>query len=102
MDADQKPILLFGSEFDERAAFEAEARGYIGNVVVQLPSGALVELCFYDPVRLVQDLETLEQSGEACIGDPGLVVVPRVTVGFMENAANQLYKKGYLNRLVPI
>lgn len=96
------PKLIFTAEFNERAAFEAEARGYWGHSVVELPEGPRVAVCFYDAVRLSQDLETVQEAGEVCIAEPGLIVLPKVTRDYMERAVKQLYEQGYFRRLLNI
>ena len=58
-----------------------------------------MKLCFYDPVRLTQDLETVQESGEVCIGEVGLIVLPSVTLENMEKAIQQLYTRGYFDGL---
>ena len=97
-----RPRLSFPQGFDERDAVESEQRGYFGLAIVELPNGARVNVCFYDPVRLSQDLETVQESGDACIAEPGLIVIPSVTLEYMERAVQQLYAKGYFDGLTPI
>jgi hypothetical protein len=96
------PTLSFTYGFSDRDAFEAEERGYCGHVVVQLPTGAKFGVCFYDPVRLAQDLERAQESGDVCLAEPGLIVVPSVTLQFMERSVEQLFKGGFFNHLVPL
>jgi len=92
----------FPHGFDARDECEAPQRGYFGEAVVELPQGKRVKVCFYDPIRLAQDLETVQASGEVCIGEPGLIVVPSVTLELMQRAVQQLYTQGYFDRLVSL
>ena len=94
------PKLFHG--FDERTAFEAELKGYYDQAVVQLPTGKRFKLCFYDPIRLAQDLERGQETGDVCIAEPGLIVVPRVTVHHMEQAVTRLFETGYFDQIVPL
>jgi len=96
------PTLLFPYGFNERDAFEIEQKGYYDHAIIQLPSGARVRVCFYDPVRLSQDLEAAQESGEVCIAQPGMIVIPNVTREYMERAVKQLYEEGYFNTLTPL
>ncbi len=96
------PRLSFPFGFDERDAIESEERGYFGRAVVELPGGARVNVCFYDPVRLSQELETMQESGEVCLAEAGLIVLPSVTREYMEKAIQQLYARKYFERLVPL
>ncbi len=95
------PILLFPG-FSERDIAEAEMKGYSGHVVVHLPTGPQYTVTFYDPVTLVQNLKVAQESGEVCIGEPGLIVVPSVTLHYMEAAVNQLSQEGYFGHLIPL
>ena len=95
-----RPKLLFEANFDERLACEVEQKGWCGIGSVELPSGARVKVFFYDPVRLAQDLETDLKFGDTCIAEPGMIVIPRVTLDHMERAVSQLYEKGYFNNFV--
>jgi hypothetical protein len=97
-----RPKLLFTETFDERLAYEVEQKGWCGIGVVELPGQSQVRVFFYDPIRLAQDLQTDTKSGEACIAEPGMIVIPRVTFEQMEKAVNRLYDKGYFDSLVPM
>lgn len=97
-----QPTLSFPYGFDDRDAAESEQRGYFGPAIVELPNHARVKVCFYDPVRLTQDLETVQESGEVCIAESGLIVVPSVTLDYMRRAIQQLYAKGYFDDLPPL
>jgi hypothetical protein len=91
------PKLSFQFPFDERAAFEAHARGYLSHAFVELEDGACCPVVFYDPIRLQQDLEVESSEGRAFIAEPGMVVVSEVTLENMTNAVECLFKQGYFN-----
>jgi len=78
---------------------ESEQRGYFGPAIVELPNNGRVRVCFYDPIRLSQDLKTVQESGEVCIAEPGLIVIPSVTLEYMQRAVQQLYRQGYFEAL---
>ncbi len=99
MDSEIDAKLFFTCDFDEKDAYEVEQKGYFEHAIAQLPNGARVRVCFWDPVRLAQDLETDLKLGRICIGEPGLVVVSKVTVENMQNAIKELYRRGYFERL---
>jgi hypothetical protein len=96
------PRLCFPDGFDARDAVESEQRGYFGIAVVELPTGLRVRVCFYDPVRLAQDLASVQESGEVCIAEPGLIVIPAVTLEYMQQAVQRLHAKGYFNAFTPL
>src|SRR5271155_3771408 len=94
--------LLFVHGFDERTAYEAELKGYYGNAVAQLPTGRNFRVCFYDPIRLAQDLERGQESGDNYIAEPGLIVIPRVNAHYMEQSIQRLAGEGYFDHMLPM
>jgi hypothetical protein len=89
------PRLLLPEGFDERAAFEVSSKGWL-STQVETYDGRLYPIFFYDPVRLQQDLE---DGSELCLAEPGMVVLPEVTVEAAEAAVRHLWLKGYFNHL---
>src|SRR5580704_11141725 len=100
-DSANSPILMLTTDFDDQAIVEMAWKGW-APAAVKFSSGKMVEVCFYDPVRLSQDLETERQSGSACIAEPGMIVVPDVTLKNMNDAILQLHKNRFFDRLVPL
>ncbi len=99
---DEYPKLTFQTPFDERAQFEAASRGYLSTVRVQLEDGATYEVVFYDHVRLGQDLEEEVSSGRMCVADPGMIVLPEVTLENIRTAVGRLALEGYFDSLRPL
>jgi hypothetical protein len=86
--------LHFKSDFDD---FETEMKGYRNDVFVELPSGEIFEVFFYDPVRLSQDL------GQGIfLSQPGLIILNIVNKTSIEKAVNDLWKRGYFNYFKPL
>lgn len=102
MNVAQTPTLVFTCEFDERTAWEVEQKGFFEHALTRLPNGLEIHVCFWDPIRLSQDLETGLKHGMSCFAEPGLIVVPSVTVDNMKSAIVQLYCNGYFDRLIGI
>jgi hypothetical protein len=98
---DGEVALEFSRPFDERAQMEAQARGYLAAAAVRLADGRRYPVVFYDPVRLEQDLESEAESGRGCIAEPGLIVVPEITLDRMHAAVRLLYADGYFEHLRP-
>jgi hypothetical protein len=95
-----RPKLTFKEEFDERLAFEVSQKGWCGIAAVELPEGGKVDVVFYSPTRLAQDLEADTKAGHPFVAEPGLIVVPDVTLAYMEAAVEQLYRQGYFEHFV--
>lgn len=90
-----QPTLTFSCEMDERTEWEIEQKGFFEHAVVSLPEGRSVAVFFYDPIRLSQDLETDLKFGSKCIAEPGMIIIPSVTIDNMRAAVEDLYRKGY-------
>jgi hypothetical protein len=90
--------LVFAFDFDELAAFEIEAKGWCGAVQVELDDGTRHPACFYDVVRLSQTLDDDCASGRSFLAEPGLIIVPSVTLAHMEAAARTLAGEGFFAR----
>jgi hypothetical protein len=95
------PKLRFAREFSDRDAFEAQSRGYLSHVFVELDGSRLYALFFYDAVRLQQDLEESVKHGRPFIADPGMIVVPDVTLETLRQVVNQLSSEGFFDHLTP-
>jgi hypothetical protein len=99
MVAVQSPRLVFRYPFDEAAAHDAEARGYLAYAAVELSDGIRYPVVFYDPVRLQQDLEVEVGEGRAFIAEPGMIVVPEVTLARMQETVERLFQMGFFDSL---
>jgi len=99
MKEDSNVTLSFTFELDERAVWEIQQKGWFEHALVHLPDGSNVPVCFWDPVRLSQDLESDLKFGRSCIGEPGMIIIPQVTVENMKAAVEELYRSGYFDRL---
>jgi hypothetical protein len=98
----QWPHLRFVGEFTEQDAYEAQGRGYLSHVLVELDSGRLYPVSFYDPMRLGQDLEQLAGLGRPFLAEPGMIVVPEITPESMKTAVERLAGDGFFDHLSPI
>jgi hypothetical protein len=97
--------LVFHVPFGERAAFETRDRGYLSHVSAKLPDGSVYPVFFYDAGRLAQDLEESAKHGRPYIADPGMIVVPEVTIEYMRQSVQMLARDGfftYLKTIKPI
>lgn len=91
--------LLFDYEFDEQAQFEASARGYLSHVKVRTIDNVVYPVCFYDPVRLSQDLDEECDQGNCFIAEPGMIVLRNITLPDMQAAIDRLELEGFFKRL---
>ena len=84
---------------DERALYEIEQKGFFEHAIANLPDGSRVRVSFWTPGRLSEDLETDLKWGKKCLAEPGLIVVSNVTLENMRAAVEDLYARGYFDRL---
>ena len=75
---------------------ETEDKGYRPDVLVQLPNMDIIEVFFYDPIRLQQDI-----GKGVYLAKPGLIILKKVNKKSMEAAVLDLYEKGFFNYFTP-
>ena len=92
------PWVIFPEGFDERAALETPLKGWL-SVQVELADGCRYAVYFSDPIRLQQDVDEAVQSGKPCFAEPGLIIVPEVTVQTIQDAVQFLWKQGFFTSL---
>jgi hypothetical protein len=92
------PRVIFPVGFDERAAVEAPLKGWL-SAQVELEDGCRYAVYFSDPIRLQQDVDDAVQNGRPCFAEPGLIIVPEVTVQSIEAAVQFLWKQGFFASL---
>lgn len=98
MQSSNYPRVIFPKGFDERAAFETPLKGWL-SAQVEAEDGLRYAVYFCDPVRLQQDLDEEVKTGRPFLAEPGLVVLPEVTVEAVESAAQLLWQQGFFARL---
>lgn len=97
MSESAKPKLVFAVEFGEREAFEAEARGFLAYASVQLPSGHMLPVVFWDTARLQQDLEEQAAAGKPFVAEPAMIVLTSLRLENMEQAVRCLFEQGFFD-----
>lgn len=98
MKADACARVIFPDGFDERAALEMPLKGWL-SVQVELKDGRHYSVYFSDPVRLRQDLDENAQRGRHYFAEPGLIVLPEVTVEAVQDAVHALCDEGFFAQL---
>lgn len=98
MQSPDYPRVVFPDGFDERAAFEVPLKGWL-SARIEAEDGARYAVSFFDPVRLQQELEDDTKRGQPYFAEPGLIVLPEVTVEAIEGAVQSLWQRGFFARL---
>jgi hypothetical protein len=92
------PRVLFPEGFDERAAFETPLKGWL-KAQVELEDGCRYAVYFSDPIRLQQDVDEAVKRERPCFAEPGLIILPEVTVQAIQEAVQFLCKQGFFASL---
>ena len=100
-DSGYRPKMILPSGFDERSETELPLRGCLSNVLVELEDGNRYLVEFIDPVRLTQEVNDYERLNIPCYAEPGLIILPKVTLERMEEAVQYLHDRGFFNSLKP-
>lgn len=96
------PKIIFPDGFDERDVYEMPLRGCLSHAFVELEHGDRYAVEFIDPVRLGQDLADYIGSAIPCYAEPGLIVIPEVTLPRIQEAVKYLYERGFFNQFKPV
>ena len=80
------PVFRFENEFTEVDEFEMPLKGFRDDIIVSCSNGKSYKLCFYDGVRLSQDLEV-----EEILFIEGLVIVKEVNLYYIQKAIDRMW-----------
>ena len=94
--------LVFAQGISEQTLFEAQSRGYLSHVMVELDGSRVFAVFFYDAIRLQQDLQESAKHDRPFVADPGMIVLPELTLDAMESAVQRLCQEGYFEHLVEL
>jgi hypothetical protein len=92
------PRVLFPEGFDERAALETPRKGWL-KAQVEWEDGCRYAVYFSDPIRLQQDVDEAVKQERPCVAEPGLIILPEVTVQAILDAVEFLWKQGFFASL---
>ena len=98
-DADY-PRLVFAHDVDDR---DMAPHGYRGDAVVELGDCEAFPVYFYEPDAIREELEGRINSGFGqFVAEPGLVVIPEITLAGMKSSVLELIEVGYFTHLRPV
>lgn len=98
---DHPPEIILPEGFDARWEDEMTVKGFLNGVIVR-SRGLRYPVYFIDPIRLQQDLAAETEMGCPYFTEPGLIVLPEVTLRAVETAVERLWGEGYFDTLKPI
>jgi hypothetical protein len=100
-DQTQSARIIFPESLDERSKQEMPLRGCLSHVLVELQDGRRYPVEFIDSVRLAQEVNDYVQFNIPCYAEPGLIILPEVTLERIEEAVQYLHRNGFFERLKP-
>ncbi|HZE68209.1 MAG TPA: hypothetical protein VE135_01635 [Pyrinomonadaceae bacterium] len=77
-------------------------RGYLSHALIELEDGSRYPVDFIDPVRLAQEVKDHVRLNIPCYAEPGLIVLPEVTLEQIERAVRYLHQRGFFGHLKPV
>jgi hypothetical protein len=99
-DGAEYPRFVFAHEVDGR---DLVPHGYRGDVVVELADGEAFPVYFYEPDAVREELDARIRSGFGrFVAEPGLVVIPEITLAGMKSSVLELIGAGYFTHLRPV
>src|SRR5271167_832636 len=94
------PRFVFAHDADDR---DMAPHGYRGDVVVEFADGEAFPVYFYEPSAIREELDCRIRSGFGqFVAEPGLVVIPEITLAGMKAAVLELIEVGYFTHLRPV
>lgn len=91
------PTFRFENEFTSLDEFEMPLKGFRDDIIVNCPNKMSYKLCFYDVVRLAQELAI-----EQIIFHEAFVIVQEVNLDNIEKAINQMWDSDFFEKLKPV
>ena len=90
------PRLVFAHDVD----YDIAPFGYRGDVVVEIADGEAFPVYFYEPDAIREELDGRIKSGFGqFVAEPGLVVIPEITLAGMKSSVLELVEIGYFDHL---
>ena len=93
------PRLVFADDVAER---DMAPHGYRGDVIVEFADGESFPVYFYEPDAIREELDARRKSGFGqLVAEPGLVVIPEITLAGMKSSVLELIEVGYCTQMRP-
>jgi hypothetical protein len=96
------PKLNLPDWFDDLCEEEAPVRGFLEGADVEMEDGTRYQVYFITPTRLRMELDQLSRVGEPYYAEPGLIVIPEVTLEKVKQTLRALADKRFFQKLKPL
>lgn len=95
------PRLVFQHELDD--GYGIAPRGFRTDVTVEISHEVAFPVAFYEAISLCEELQARTKWGFGCfVAEPGLVVIPEISVASMKATVLELISIGYFQHLRPV
>jgi hypothetical protein len=94
--------LVFPVEGFQRQLDEATERGFLSHVLVEIDGTNLYPVCFYAIDELRGQFIEDPRYPYPVVAEPGMIVLPEITLDRMEDAVRWLCEKGYFRHMRPL
>jgi hypothetical protein len=94
-----KLVMLDWQDGDELLI---RSKGYFCHNYVELEDGRRHQICFFDHVRISQELEVNLKIDKPYFIEEALIVLPEVTIENMQKALIEAKRIGFFERLKPL
>lgn len=95
------PRLVSDHELDD--GYGIAPRGYRTDITVEIRQGVAFPIAFYEAAALCEELQARAKWGfGGFVAEPGLVVIPEISVASMKAAALELISIEYFQHLKPV
>ena len=101
MESKEFPKLIF-LDWQEGDETEINRKGWFCHNVVELANGNRYQVCFFDKIRLVQELNYWEEQGKPFFIENNLIVLSEVTIENIKAAILEAEKQKFFENLKPI
>ena len=101
---EQHPVvkLVFPVEDFQRQLDEANDRGFLSHVLVEIGGTDFYPVCFYSIGELAGELRDDPTYPDKLVAETGMIVLPEITLDRMEKAVQWLCETGYFRYMRPL
>jgi hypothetical protein len=102
LEGKQFPRFYFNFDFNENTIYEINLKGWLGYVWVDFEDGSRYPVFFYNPVSLAQEVERGQKWGYLQIAEPGMIVIPEITIENMKKSITRLIAENFFDHFKPL
>lgn len=94
--------LIFPAEGFQCQLGDADERGFLSHVLVEIDGTDFYPVCFYSIGELAGELREDPRYPDKVVAEIGMIVLPELSLDRMEKAVQWLCEKGYFRYMRPL